>query len=57
VICTYKLNLDRDMDKRSFNFLFTIVAVSMVIMGTYKISKKKSHLVTPHMPVIAKNNK
>jgi len=52
----YELNLEI-MDKRSFNFLFSIVAVSMVIMGTYKISKRRNHLPTHHIPVIAKNNK
>jgi len=31
------------MDKRSFNFLFTIVAASMVIIGTYKMAKKKTN--------------
>ncbi len=45
------------MDKRSFNFLFTIVAASMVIFGTYKISKKKNHQANTHIPVIARGNK
>jgi hypothetical protein len=30
------------MDKRSFNLLFTLVVTSMVVIGTYKLSKKKS---------------
>jgi hypothetical protein len=33
------------MDKRSFNFMFTLVVASMVLIGTYKIAKKKSHTV------------
>jgi hypothetical protein len=28
------------MDKRSFNFLFVLLAVSMVVMVTYKVKKK-----------------
>jgi len=28
------------MDKRSFNFLFALLAISMVVMVTYKIRKK-----------------
>lgn len=31
------------MDKRSFNFMFTLVVASMVLIGTYKIAKKKGH--------------
>ena len=45
------------MDKRSFNFLFTIVAASMVIFGTYKIAKKKNHQANVHTPIIAKGNR
>jgi hypothetical protein len=37
------------MDKRSFNFLSALIAVSMVIMVTYKVVKKKSY--TSAMPV------
>ncbi|WP_262496962.1 hypothetical protein [Pedobacter lusitanus] len=35
------------MDKRSFNFLFTVVVASMLILGTYKIAKKKVHTTNP----------
>lgn len=31
------------MEKRSFNILCTVVLASMAIIGTYKITKKKSH--------------
>jgi len=31
------------MDKRSFNFLFTVVVASMLVIGTFKIVKKKNH--------------
>lgn len=36
------------MDKRSFNLLFTVVAASMVILGTYKMTRKRTHLGIPH---------
>lgn len=36
------------MDKRSFGFLFTLVAASMVIIGTYKIAKKKNPVQHVH---------
>ncbi|MGY0038277.1 hypothetical protein [Pedobacter sp. NJ-S-72] len=36
------------MDKRSFYFLFTVVAASMLILGTYKITKKKVHSANTH---------
>lgn len=42
------------MDKRSFNLLFTFVAVGMAILGTYKIAKKKSHSVNQHATVSTK---
>jgi len=28
------------MDKRSFNFIFALLAISMMIMVTYKIKRK-----------------
>lgn len=37
------------MDKRSFSFLFILVAASMVALGTYKAVKKKNQ--TSNMPV------
>jgi len=44
------------MDKRSFNLLFTLVAASMVVIGTYKMAKKKSR--TPiAQAVTSKTNK
>jgi hypothetical protein len=43
------------MDKRSFNLLFALVAASMVVLGTYKISKKKSQVQPAHIAV--KTNK
>ena len=33
------------MDKRSFNFMFTLAVVSMIVIGTYKISRKKNNPV------------
>ena len=36
------------MDKRSFYFLFTILAASMLILGTYKVTKKKNHNPNTH---------
>lgn len=39
------------MDKRSFNLLFTVVAASMVILGTYKVTKKRTHLGISHHAV------
>ncbi|MBB5638660.1 hypothetical protein HDF26_004876 [Pedobacter cryoconitis] len=36
------------MDKRSFYFLFTVLAASMLIMGTYKVTKKKAPSVNTH---------
>lgn len=43
------------MDKRSFNFMFTVVVASMVVIGTYKIAKKKNAVKT--LAVISKANK
>lgn len=45
------------MDKRSFNLLFTIVAASMVILGTYKIARKKPAGQVSHVSTAVKNNK
>ncbi|MET1057500.1 MAG: hypothetical protein ABWY16_19460 [Pedobacter sp.] len=46
------------MDKRSFNLLFTLVAASMVVIGTYKLAKKKSHTPASHVSAAtAKTNK
>jgi hypothetical protein len=45
------------MDKRSFNLLFTVVAASMVIIGTYKIAKKKNPATTTHVQTTARLNK
>jgi len=36
------------MDKRSFYFIFTVLAASMLIMGTYKVTKKKAHSANTH---------
>jgi len=43
------------MDKRSFNFLFTAVIASMVLIGTYKITKKKN--VSKVISAVSKNTK
>jgi len=45
------------MDKRSFNFLFAIVAASMVVLGTYKMAKKKGHILAAQTPTVSKNTK
>ena len=45
------------MDKRSFNFLFTIVAASMVIIGTYKIAKKKTNSSATAPTTVSSNSK
>ena len=45
------------MDKRSFNFLCILVAVSMVALGTYKVAKKKNNTPAAPVELIGKNNK
>jgi hypothetical protein len=45
----------KDMDKRSFNLLFAFVAASMVVIGTYKMAKKKSQVQSA--PTSVKTNK
>ena len=45
------------MDKRSFNFLFTFVVASMVILGTYKIAKKKTNHNAKSISVVEKAGK
>lgn len=45
------------MDKRSFNLLFTFVAASMLVIGTYKIAKKKNTANNTHTQTVVKNNK
>lgn len=46
------------MDKRSFNLLFALVAASMVVIGTYKMAKKKSHNHNNRVPAaVARINK
>jgi hypothetical protein len=42
------------MDKRSFGVLVTVVAASMVIIGTYKIAKKKNQAAPVSSTPIAK---
>lgn len=42
------------MDKRSFNVMFTMVIASMVLIGTYRIAKKKT---TPAAKTISVNDK
>jgi len=45
------------MDKRSFNFLFTVVVASMVLIGTYKITKKKGSHHPKSVSAVDKNKK
>jgi hypothetical protein len=45
------------MDKRSFNFLFAIVAVSMIAAGAYKINKKKNRVLAIRTPTVSKSIK
>ena len=52
--CVLKLLKFKLMDKRSFTFLFTFVAASMLIMGTYKIAKKKNHTAPQQSSKIVK---
>jgi hypothetical protein len=53
-ICIFFIIL-QNMDKRSFNLLFTLVVTSMVVIGTYKLSKKKSHKLVAQTTVSKKN--
>ena len=45
------------MEKRSFNILCTVVLASMLIIGTYKITKKKSHPAPTPVTVTSKVNR
>lgn len=52
--CVLNFFKSKLMDKRSFTFLFTFVAASMLIMGTYKIAKKKNHTAAPQAVKVVK---
>lgn len=52
-----KFKFFKIMDKRSFNFMFTMVIASMVVIGTYKIAKKKNTPVVKNTSSVSKNKK
>lgn len=57
VCIVFNLN-SKNMDKRSFSLLFAVVAASMVILGTYKMTRKKSQISNTHTTLaVIKNSK
>lgn len=45
------------MEKKSFNFLLTVVVLSMVALGTFKITKKINQSETPVHNAVNKTHK
>lgn len=45
------------MDKRSFNVMLTMVIGSMLLIGTYKITKKKANAAVKNISAVDKDKK